>query len=68
MSRILFGSDFMINLTGVESYNKYLEIFSESLDLSGEEKEQFCAVNAKRFLFGGKAVKLKKGSDEVVAG
>ena len=52
--RILFGSDFLINLTGVESYNEYLQIFSESAYISSEEKHLFCEVNAERFLFGEK--------------
>ncbi len=50
--RILFGTDFMINLTGVESYNEYLRIFSESPYFNSEEKHQFCGVNGGRFLFG----------------
>jgi predicted TIM-barrel fold metal-dependent hydrolase len=50
--RILFGTDFMINLTGVESYNGYLRIFSESPYFTSEEKHVFCGVNAERFLFG----------------
>ncbi|NLW46144.1 MAG: amidohydrolase family protein [Firmicutes bacterium] len=65
--RILFGSDFMINLTGVESYNEYLKIFSESPYFSLEEKQQFCTVNAERFLFGEKGVTERIGVDEEVA-
>jgi hypothetical protein len=30
IDRILFGSDFTVNLLSVESYNKYLDIFSKS--------------------------------------
>ncbi len=63
--RILFGTDFMINLTGAESYNEYLRIFSESPYLTSEEKHQFCAINAERFLFGGKKVVEKEGIEAV---
>lgn len=63
--RILFGTDFMINLTGAESYNEYLRIFSESPYFSSEEKHLFCTVNAERFLFGER-VALEK--EKVEAG
>lgn len=50
-SRILFGSDFMINLLSVKSYNEYLELFSENSYLEAEEKDSFCCTNPERFLF-----------------
>lgn len=65
--RVLFGTDFMINLTGVESYNGYLRIFSESPYFNSEEKHRFCTVNAERFLFGEKDVVKKEEVDEKVA-
>ena len=52
LNRYLKSSDFMINLTGVESYNKYLQINSESPYFSVEEKDGFCSGNAGRFVFG----------------
>lgn len=58
--RILFGTDFMINLTGVESYNEYLRIFAESPYFSDEDKHKFCGVNPERFLFGEKEAMAKE--------
>lgn len=49
--RILFGSDFTVNLMSIESYNKYLDIFSKTGYLTPEEKDSFCCVNPERFLF-----------------
>jgi len=49
--RILFGSDFTVNLMSIESYNKYLDIFSQTTSLDDEEKDTFCCVNPERFLF-----------------
>lgn len=60
--RILFGSDFMINLTGAESYNKYLQIYSESPYFSAEEKNLFSSRNAERFVFG-EARKMERMED-----
>jgi len=51
IQRILFGSDFMVNLFKVRSYRDYLEYFSESV-LSVEKKRLFCSDNPRRFLFG----------------
>ena len=59
--RILFGSDFMINLIGAESYYEYLRIFAESPYFTSKEKHQFCGVNGERFLFGGKGAAEKEG-------
>jgi hypothetical protein len=53
-SRILFGSDFTINLLTVESYNQYLGIFSRNISLTAAEKDGFCCANPERFLFSGR--------------
>jgi hypothetical protein len=50
-NRILFGTDFMISLMDIESYNNYLDIFSKTNFLTGEEKNTFCSINPERFLF-----------------
>lgn len=50
-NRILFGSDFTINLLTIDSYNKYLDIFSRNTSLTTEEKNGFCCTNPERFLF-----------------
>lgn len=50
-SRILFGSDFPINLLSIESYNRYLNIFSKTASFNDREKDAFCRVNPDRFLF-----------------
>ncbi len=39
--RILFGSDFIVNLMRVESYTKYLEFFSETSYFDSEDKNAF---------------------------
>jgi predicted TIM-barrel fold metal-dependent hydrolase len=48
--RILFGSDFMINLIWIDSYNQYLSTFFNTPHIS-DEKERFCSINPERFLF-----------------
>lgn len=48
--RILFGSDFMVNLFKVRSYRDYFELFSQS-GLPEEVKRRFCSENPKQFLF-----------------
>lgn len=48
--RIIFGSDFMINLSICDSYYDYLQIFDEA-KFSPEEKHLFCSVNPTRFMF-----------------
>ena len=50
-NRILFGSDFPVNLMWIESYNRYLDLFSRTPSLSQAEKHLFCSVNPGRFLF-----------------
>jgi len=49
--KILFGSDFMMNLLKIESYSKYLSQFSTTQFFSSEEKERFASINPQRFLF-----------------
>ncbi|OGP67096.1 MAG: hypothetical protein A2031_07950 [Deltaproteobacteria bacterium RBG_19FT_COMBO_43_11] len=49
--RILFGTDFMINLLWSPSYNQYLETFCNTKRLCDNEKDLFCSVNPERFLF-----------------
>ena len=52
--KILFGSDFMINLLWCESYNQYLETFFNTQSFSVDDKDLFCSVNPERFLFSKK--------------
>ena len=42
---------FMINLTGVESYNEYLRIFTESPYFTSEEKHLFAGGKGKGFVW-----------------
>jgi hypothetical protein len=49
--KILFGSDFMINLMSIKSYNHYLELFSGSGSFSAGEKDGFCSANPGQFIF-----------------
>ena len=49
--RIMFGSDFMINLLDLESYDQYLRAFWGNGNFCDEAKEQFCTVNPDRFLW-----------------
>jgi predicted TIM-barrel fold metal-dependent hydrolase len=50
--RILFGSDFMINLLWANSYNEYLDVFVKTDWINATEKFHFCNENPLRFLFG----------------
>ena len=52
LNRILFGSDFMINLLLIDSYNEYINIFNKTKHLKPNEKELFCSTNPWQFLFG----------------
>ena len=47
--KILFGTDFMINLSSIPSYKEYYRRFDES-PLSGTQKNRFASVNPRRFL------------------
>jgi len=53
-SRILFGSDFMINLLATRSYKDYVGLFLGKNPLDELEKFRFCSENPERFLFGAK--------------
>lgn len=50
--KILFGSDFMINLLGIDSYRGYFNNFKNAKVISSEQKNLFCSANPERFLFG----------------
>ena len=50
--RLLFGSDFMVNLLETDSYAEYYGYFLDAKNaLSAEDRHQFFHVNPKRFLF-----------------
>ena len=53
--KVLFGSDFMINLIWTDSYNRYLKTFRDykggGPDMA-RWKLKFCQENPERFLFG----------------
>ncbi len=51
-NRILFGTDFMIHLLWVESYNQYLHDFISTGHLTEALKVKFASVNPEDFLFG----------------
>ncbi len=55
-SKLLFGSDFMINLLDMESYNSYLDIFSTTQSFSASQKFAFCTSNPERFLWRNEGV------------
>lgn len=50
--KILFGSDFMINLQWSPSYNDYIDRFSRSPRLTEAQRVKLCQSNAHDFLFG----------------
>lgn len=49
--RILFGSDFMINLFWMDSYCHYLKVFFDTKSFSSGEKELFSRSNPEAFLW-----------------
>jgi hypothetical protein len=51
LKKIVFGSDFMINLQDIASYGKYLQYFAETDAFTLEEKGLLCHENAMRYLF-----------------
>ncbi|MDQ2086866.1 amidohydrolase family protein [Herbivorax sp. ANBcel31] len=57
--RILFGSDFMINLLKTESYCDYFDVFSKTKHFTPDEKDYFCSINPQRFLFKNELAKFK---------
>ncbi|MCE1253995.1 MAG: amidohydrolase [Anaerolineae bacterium] len=50
-NRILFGTDFMINLLDCDSYHTYLKNFITSGALDDEQKDCFASRTPERFLF-----------------
>jgi hypothetical protein len=52
MRKLLFGTDFMVNLFGADSYLAYLKTWEETTVFTPEEKEIFVSENPGRFLFG----------------
>lgn len=50
-SRIMFGSDFPVNLFKIRSYADYYRLFDDSI-LSEGLKRKFASENPERFLFG----------------
>lgn len=50
--RILFGTDFMINLLWTDSYRNYLDVFSRQRYFRSLDAHQLCSVNPQSFLFG----------------
>jgi Amidohydrolase len=51
LEKIIFGSDFMINLQDIATYGTYLQYFAETSALTLEEKEMMCHGNAMKYLF-----------------
>jgi hypothetical protein len=49
--RILFGSDFMINLLETDSYCKYYDLFISTKHFSENDKNLMCSLNPQSFLF-----------------
>lgn len=62
-SRILFGTDFMINLLSIDSYNEYLIKFS-SCGFTDELKDRFGRVNPEQFLFDKDIEKISESKEE----
>jgi hypothetical protein len=52
-NKILYGSDFMINLLKVNSLNEYMGFFIVTDKLTDEQKNKFINANPENFLFGG---------------
>ena len=50
-ARLLFGTDFSVNLMWSESYNAYLARFSRTAHLTPQEKDAIGSINPDRFLF-----------------
>mgnify|MGYP000701765858 CR=1 FL=1 len=51
-NKVLYGSDFMINLLNVRSYNQYMKYFTDTSQLSPVQKHLFANANPEKFLFG----------------
>lgn len=50
--RFLFGSDFLINMIWIDSYNHYLDLFLSDTNIDPGMKARIAHENAERFLFG----------------
>ena len=51
IKKIIFGSDFMINLQDIQTYSTYLQYFAETQAFTLEEKDLLCNGNAMKYLF-----------------
>ncbi len=51
-NKIMFGTDFLINLLWVKSYNDYLRLFAEDKYIDAKTKNMICSENCEKFLFG----------------
>jgi hypothetical protein len=51
-NRVLFGTDFSINLLTSKSYNDYIAAFVDTPWLSPRQKEEVSLINSERFLWG----------------
>lgn len=49
-NKILFGSDYMINLLSIENYINYLKEFSNAEFTNPELKDKMCNINPEKFL------------------
>lgn len=54
INKVLFGSDYLINLQWIGSYNEYLRAFQSTDKLSEEQKFKICSTNPEKFLFHSK--------------
>ncbi|HCI55789.1 MAG TPA: amidohydrolase family protein [Bacteroidales bacterium] len=52
LTRLLFGSDFIINLLRSGSYNEYISAFLTTPYLTSDQKADICNNNPEKFLFG----------------
>jgi predicted TIM-barrel fold metal-dependent hydrolase len=50
-SKILFGTDFSVNLFEITSYKKYIEYFRDTSTFTENDKNNFCCENPQKFLF-----------------
>ena len=51
LGKILFGTDFSVNLISIDSYNEYFKIFSNSDYIDRDKRENYCSLNPEKFLF-----------------
>jgi hypothetical protein len=51
LKRVMFGSDFSINLFDIDSYNAYVALFDKDEAFKSAEKHRFCCLNPQEFLF-----------------